>query len=31
VLARNITGITGIGLTCSLVTGGLLAWTLPMG
>jgi hypothetical protein len=31
VLARNITGITGIGLLCSLVTGGLLAWTLPMG
>ncbi len=31
VLARNVTGITGIGLLCSLVTGGLLAWTLPMG
>jgi hypothetical protein len=31
VLARNIIGITGIGLLCSLVTGGLLAWTLPMG
>jgi hypothetical protein len=30
VLARNIIGITGIGLLCSLVTGGLLAWTLPM-
>ena len=31
VLARNVTGITGIGLLCSLVTGGLLAWALPMG
>jgi hypothetical protein len=31
VLARNITGFTGIGLACSLVTGGLLAWTLPLG
>jgi hypothetical protein len=31
VLARNIIGITGIGLAFSLVTGGLLAWTLPMG
>ena len=31
VLARNVVGITGIGLLCSLVTGGLLAWTLPMG
>ena len=31
VLARNIIGITGIGLLCSLVTGGLLAWTLPIG
>jgi hypothetical protein len=30
-LARNVIGITGIGLFCSLVTGGLLAWTLPMG
>jgi hypothetical protein len=30
VLARNVIGITGIGLLCSLVTGGLLAWTLPM-
>jgi hypothetical protein len=28
VLARNV---TGIGLLCSLVTGGLLAWTLPIG
>ena len=31
VLARNVIGITGIGLACSLVTGALLAWTLPMG
>jgi hypothetical protein len=31
VLARNVIGITGIGLLCSLVTGGLLAWTLPLG
>jgi hypothetical protein len=31
VLARNVIGFTGIGLLCSLVTGGLLAWTLPMG
>jgi hypothetical protein len=31
VLARNVIGITGLGLVCSLVTGGLLAWTLPMG
>ncbi len=31
VLARNVIGIIGIGLLCSLVTGGLLAWTLPMG
>jgi hypothetical protein len=31
VLARNVIGITGIGLLCSLITGGLLAWTLPMG
>jgi hypothetical protein len=30
-LARTVIGITGIGLLCSLVTGGLLAWTLPMG
>ena len=29
-LARNVIGITGIGLLCSLVTGGLLAWILPM-
>jgi hypothetical protein len=31
VLARNVTGFTGLGLACSLVTGGLLAWTLPLG
>ena len=31
VLARNVIGITGLGLLCSLVTGGLLAWTVPMG
>jgi hypothetical protein len=31
VLARNVIGFTGAGLLCSLVTGGLLAWTLPMG
>lgn len=31
VLARNVIGFTGIGLLCSLVTGGLLAWTVPMG
>jgi len=31
VLARNIIGFTGIGLLSSLVTGGLLAWVLPMG
>jgi hypothetical protein len=30
VLARNLIGFTGLGLLCSLVTGGLLAWTLPM-
>jgi hypothetical protein len=30
-LARNVIGFTGIGLLCSLVTGGLIAWTLPMG
>jgi hypothetical protein len=30
-LARNVIGFTGLGLACSLVTGGLLAWTLPMG
>jgi hypothetical protein len=31
VMARNIIGMTGIGLLTSLVTGGLLAWTLPLG
>jgi hypothetical protein len=31
VLARNVIGCTGLGLACSLVTGGLLAWTLPIG
>jgi hypothetical protein len=31
VLARNVIGFTGLGLACSLVTGGLLAWTLPLG
>jgi hypothetical protein len=31
VLARNVIGFTGLGLVCSLVTGGLLAWTLPLG
>jgi hypothetical protein len=31
VLSRNVIGITGIGLLCSLATGGLLAWTLPVG
>ena len=31
VLARNVLGLTGIGLLTSLATGGLLAWTLPLG
>jgi hypothetical protein len=31
VLARNVTGFAGLGLACSLVTGGLLAWILPLG
>ena len=31
VLARNVIGITGIGLLASLVTGGLLAWIPPFG
>ena len=31
VLARNVIGFTGLGLLCSLLTGGLLAWILPMG
>ena len=30
VLARNVIGMTGIGLLASLVTGGLLAWIPPM-
>jgi hypothetical protein len=30
-LARNVIGLTGIGLLTSLVTGGLLAWVLPLG
>jgi hypothetical protein len=30
-IARNVIGITGIGLLCSLATGGLLAWVIPMG
>jgi hypothetical protein len=30
-LARNVIGITGVGLLTSLVTGGLLAWILPLG
>ena len=30
-LARNVIGFTGLGLLCSLVSGGLLAWTLPIG
>jgi hypothetical protein len=31
VLARNVIGMTGLGLLCTLITGGLLAWTLPLG
>jgi len=31
VLARNIIGFAGLGLASSLVTGGLLAWVLPLG
>ncbi len=31
VLARNVAGLAGLGLACSLVTGGLLAWVLPLG
>ncbi len=30
-LARNVIGFTGLGLLSSLVTGGLLAWTVPLG
>jgi hypothetical protein len=29
-LARNVIGLTGIGLLTSLVTGGLLAWIVPL-
>ena len=31
VLARNVLGLTGLGLLTSLATGGLLAWTVPLG
>ena len=31
VLARNVIGISGIGLLTALITGGLLSWTLPIG
>jgi len=31
VLTRNVIAFTGTGLLCSLVTGGLLAWALPLG
>jgi len=31
VLVRNVIGFAGLGLACSLVTGGLLAWVLPLG
>jgi hypothetical protein len=31
VLARNVIGVTGIGLLAALVTGGLLAWIAPLG
>lgn len=30
-MSRNVIGIAGIGLLSSLVTGGLLAWILPLG
>ena len=30
-VARDVLGSTGIGLLSSLVTGGLLAWILPLG
>jgi hypothetical protein len=30
-LARNVVGLSGVGLLCAPVTGGLLAWTLPVG
>ncbi len=29
-VARNVLGMAGIGLLCSLLTGGLLAWTGPL-
>ena len=29
-LARNVAGITGVGLLCAAVLGGMLAWTGPM-
>jgi hypothetical protein len=29
-MARNVAGITGIGLLCAVVLGGMLAWTGPM-
>ena len=29
-MARNVAGITGIGLLCAAVLGGILAWTGPM-
>ncbi len=31
VLARNVICFAGLGMACSLVTGGLLAWVLPLG
>ena len=31
VLARNVIGFAGLGLACSLFTGGLVAWVLPLG
>jgi hypothetical protein len=30
-VAENVMGFAGVGLICSLVTGGLLAWTGPLG
>ena len=29
-MARNVAGITGVGLLCAIVFGGMLAWTGPM-
>ena len=29
-MARNVTGITGVGLLCAVVLGGMLAWTGPI-